>query len=42
VDKDAIEDIREITAVDRGMLELKDAVENMHAQIDNIQHRMEE
>jgi charged multivesicular body protein 7 len=42
VDKDATEDIREITVVDRGILELKDAVENMHAQIDNIQQRMDE
>lgn len=33
---------REVTAVDRGILELKSAVENLHAQIDNVQHKIDE
>lgn len=33
---------REVTAVDRGILELKSAVENLLAQIDNVQHKLDE
>ena len=31
----------EITAVDRGILELKSAVENLLAQVDNIQWKID-
>jgi len=31
----------EITAVDRGLLELKSAVENLHTQVDNIQQKID-
>ena len=34
--------IAEITAVDRGILELKTAVENLHTQVDSIQRKMDE
>ncbi|KAF9469202.1 Snf7-domain-containing protein [Collybia nuda] len=32
----------EINAVDRGVLELKNAVDNLHAQVEGIQHKMDE
>ncbi|KAF5373095.1 hypothetical protein D9758_001492 [Tetrapyrgos nigripes] len=35
------EQAREITAVDRGILELKSAVEGLHAQIDGIQQKID-
>jgi len=34
--------IAEITAVDRGILELKTAVENLHTQVDSIQRKLDE
>lgn len=33
---------REINAVDRGILELRSAVQNLHAQVDGLQRKMEE
>ena len=42
VDRDAPPEARQITAVDRGILELKSAVENMHAQVNGIQHKIDE
>ncbi|KAG5724008.1 hypothetical protein E4T56_gene11238 [Termitomyces sp. T112] len=33
---------REINAIDRGILELRSAVQNLHAQVDGLQHKMEE
>jgi charged multivesicular body protein 7 len=39
---DASTERREITAVDRGILELKSAVENMRAQVDSLQQKIEE
>ncbi|KAF4578879.1 hypothetical protein EYR36_000687 [Pleurotus pulmonarius] len=38
----AVAEERTITVVDRGILELKTAVENMHKQIESIQRRMNE
>ncbi|KIM87189.1 hypothetical protein PILCRDRAFT_815664 [Piloderma croceum F 1598] len=47
VDKEVIKfvdegQIAEITAVDRGILELKTAVENLHAQVDSIQRKIDD
>jgi hypothetical protein len=42
LDARAIADAQEITAVDHGIIELKDAVENMHAKLGDIQRRIDE
>jgi len=42
IGKDAIVEKRAITAVDRGILELKDAVRHMHEQVDGIQTKINE
>ena len=40
--KEANAEKRQITPIDRGILELKDAVRNMHTQVDVIQIKMDE
>lgn len=34
--------LHEINAVDRGILELKSAVDNLHAQVEGLQHKIDE
>jgi hypothetical protein len=39
---DGISTPHEINPIDRGILELKSAVENLHAQVDGLQHKIDE